>query len=185
MIIGLTAPAMTGKTTTAAALHGLLPYSTVLSIADPLYAMLATLMSGVGRAPDGECWADYLRDQRCKNTPLPVVGVTPRRCLQTLGAEWARQCVSEDLWCDIARRRLEGLQREGYQSMIIDDVRFANEAAMVRSMGGHVVRLHRPLAAAGAPQHGSEQMDFPACATVAMVPDDPAATAAAVLAVLL
>lgn len=32
----------------------------------------------------------------------------------------------------------------GHHGLVVTDVRYANEAAMLRNMGGHIVRVHRP-----------------------------------------
>jgi Domain of unknown function (DUF4406) len=73
-----------------------------------------------------------------------------RRLLQVLGVE-VRRKVAEDAWVQAAARAIDA----GDGDVVITDVRFANEAAWVRSRGGIVVRITRP-GVGPANQHESE-----------------------------
>lgn len=131
-ILGFCGPARAGKTTAACTIVGRFPGWNRLSFADPLRAMLAAL----GLTPDD-------MSER-KEQPMRMLGGrTPRYALQTLGTEWGRKLMCDDLWLRAAERRAFLLMGEG-QSVVFDDVRFDNEAAMIRGYGGHVVRLARP-----------------------------------------
>lgn len=61
-----------------------------------------------------------------------------RRLMQTLGTEGGRSALGENVWIDAALRR----GKPGHLN-IITDVRFANEAAAVRAVGGIIVRVNR------------------------------------------
>ena len=135
MLIGLHGRKRAGKDTVADFLtqrHRYARYALAGPIRDGLIAMLGTL--GVDRAAlDG---AD-------KELPLPVLGVSSRHLQQTLGTEWGRQLVHPDVWLMIARARVT--QIRGYTStIVITDVRFENEAAWMRMMGGAVWHIRRP-----------------------------------------
>jgi hypothetical protein len=143
-VIGFAGRAGAGKTTAAeaaAAAGG----GVVLGFADPLYAALAAAL-GVPVAT--------LHDRATKELPLPV-GKSPRQLLQTLGTEWGRQLVRADLWVWRARQRIEEAGRAGVPLVAICDVRFANEVAAIRELGGEVWWVHRPGLGEG--QHVSER----------------------------
>lgn len=61
-----------------------------------------------------------------------------RRLLQLLGTECGRECIGPDVWVDQWRALLPG---RGY--VIVDDVRFRNEAEAVVSGCGHLFELSR------------------------------------------
>lgn len=128
-LIGITGRARSGKDTVAnfivAAIGG---YR--YNFADPIRAMLAPL----GVDMSDPYW------QARKEEPVPALGVSPRRMMQTLGTEWGRQLINPDLWLIMARQRL---MQHGY-GMVISDVRFDNEAAWVRKHGGRIIHVFRP-----------------------------------------
>lgn len=63
-----------------------------------------------------------------------------RRLLQRMGTEAGRNIHGPDCWVNIARRKIEATTA----NVVLTDVRFPNEAAMVRELGGHVIRIDRP-----------------------------------------
>lgn len=64
---------------------------------------------------------------------------TPRLALQLMGTEAGRNVFGENLWSASAERRI--IQRE--QNTVITDVRFPNEIATIRKLGGLVVWVKR------------------------------------------
>ncbi len=70
--------------------------------------------------------------------------------MQTLGTEWGR-ALSPTLWVNVWARSLDGLER-----VVADDVRFDNEVAAVRELGGTVIEVQRPGLARLAGGHASE-----------------------------
>jgi hypothetical protein len=67
-------------------------------------------------------------------------GHSGRDLMRSLGTEWGRNIVGENVWIDVLFRELE---RSEAHLTIIDDVRFANEAQAIKSEGGIVVELIR------------------------------------------
>lgn len=63
-----------------------------------------------------------------------------RRLLQRMGTEAGRNIHGEDCWVNIARRKI----LVAYSDVVVTDIRFANEAAMIRELGGRIVRIERP-----------------------------------------
>ncbi len=57
--------------------------------------------------------------------------------MQTLGTEWGRT-LAPDLWVNAWCRSIVGLKR-----VVADDVRFDNEVAAVRALGGMVFEVRR------------------------------------------
>lgn len=98
------------------------------SFADPLRAMLVPL----GIDMSDPYW------QARKEDPIPALGVSPRRMMQTLGTEWGRELVNPDFWLLMAKQRL----LNNGPGMVVTDVRFPNEADWVRKHGLliHVLR---------------------------------------------
>jgi len=65
---------------------------------------------------------------------------TPRHAMQTLGTEWGRKCIGETFWTGLWVDTATGVIAKGGR-VVVDDCRFPNEAAEVRSLGGVVWQL--------------------------------------------
>ena len=106
-----------------------------LRFADPLKAMLRSL----GLKEDQI-------DGPLKEVPDALLGGhAPRWAMQSLGTEWGRRLISQDLWVNAVRRQIMDsyLARPDIR-IVIDDCRFPNEVALVRELGGEVWRIRRP-----------------------------------------
>jgi dephospho-CoA kinase len=77
-----------------------------------------------------------------------------RRLLQVMGTEVGREMFGETAWIDMVARQVSQ-----HEKVVITDVRFPNEAAFVRSVGGRVIRIER-LGNRPVNQHASEKLDF-------------------------
>ena len=130
-IIGIAGAARTGKSTAAMHLidsHGFAEYA----FAQPIKEMLR---AGFGLTDEQLFGAK-------KEEIIPWLGVSPRRLAQTLGTEWGRQLVADDVWLRLAWQWLGALPRYT-PGAVFSDVRFENEAAFIRHHGGTVVHLVR------------------------------------------
>jgi hypothetical protein len=130
-VIGLHGYAGVGKSTLAKELERL--GWTRISLSTPIKEML----KAIGLSED---------DLANKNSPPALAafnGKTTRYLLQTLGTEWGRNLVSPTIWVDLAAEKIKRLHMEGVCKVVIDDVRFPEEAEMVRSLGGSVVLIER------------------------------------------
>ena len=78
-----------------------------------------------------------------KEAIIPGIGVSARHMMQTLATEWGRACIHPDFWVMIARSKAQHIMNNG-RSVVIDDVRFPNEVAMIRDLGGELWRIERP-----------------------------------------
>jgi hypothetical protein len=80
-----------------------------------------------------------------------------RRLLQRLGTEAGRDIHGQDCWVNIARRKILATSN----NVVVTDIRFANEAAMIRDLGGVLIRVERP-GVGPVNEHVSEVMPFEA-----------------------
>jgi hypothetical protein len=138
VIIGLCGYAQSGKDTAAAHLvesHG---WARV-AFADPLREMMLELNPVVPMET-----GVYLRLRRLVETSgwdeakkNPEV----RRLLQALGTEAGRKVLGDDIWVDVAAKKIRKLFP---QNVVLTDVRFENEARMILGMKGRVIRIERP-----------------------------------------
>ena len=151
-IIALTGPKQVGKSTVATAIADSLDVEThILSFADPMRAMLQAM--GVDLLS--------LVDQSKKESPIAGIGKSARYLLQTLGTEWGRGLISEDIWLWSMQHRIDLSREQGAEVVVIDDCRFDNEADWIINEGGIVVLLSRDGFKYGSDNHASEQaIDF-------------------------
>jgi hypothetical protein len=132
-IIGLysTAP-QSGKSTVAQVISDEIA-AEVLPMAGPVKAVVHSFLEEAGI------------DWRClqKESVVEPFGVTLRSLYQTLGTEWGRECVHPDVWTHVWKRQAERRVLDGVP-VVVDDVRFPNEAQLVKDMGGIMWRVTRP-----------------------------------------
>lgn len=137
-IIGLSGAAGSGKSTAATYLierHGF----TLVKFAAPLKNMLRAI--GL---------TDYDIEGAGKHVSHPALcGQTPRHAMQTIGTEWGRHCIGDEFWVN-----LWGREARNHELVVCDDVRFENEATMIRSCGGRIIGLTGRGGIAG--NHASE-----------------------------
>ena len=145
IIIGIAGPAQSGKSTLAGEFRRLVEFRgqkyTEQPFAGPLKRMLASIGVDVS--------------DLSKNVPVPFLNgsVTPRVMMQTLGTEWGRSLLP-DLWLRVWRHELD----DSAHAVCVPDVRFDNEAEMIRSLGGLIVHVQRKPTTdmLAVPAHASE-----------------------------
>ena len=125
LTIGLYSPGPGhGKTTVAYALKN--RGFEIVSFAEPLRSMAYSLLMDLGLTP-GDAWRAL---HESKNDVIPSLGVSGRYLLRTLGTEWGRDLVHQELWLK------SWIARAGDTPLVVvDDVRFPNEAEMLRKRG--------------------------------------------------
>lgn len=116
-IIGITGAAGSGKDTVAEIIAGSGNGFVKRSFATPLKNMLKAL--GLN---------DEQLDGDLKEVVDERFGHTPRYMMQTLGTEWARNTIDPEIWVKAVFYTLESY-------VVLSDVRFDNEAEMVRDKG--------------------------------------------------
>lgn len=139
-VVGFCGRLGSGKTTAARELCKV--GFTRVRFAQPLKDMLAAL----------GC-SDAELDGEAKEVPSELLcGSTPRHAMQTLGTEWGRALIGDDLWVSAWRARASSCAL-----VVVDDVRFPNEVAAIHALGGVVVRIERPDAIGQGAVHTSEE----------------------------
>jgi len=86
----------------------------------------------------------------------PIEKMTPRKLLQLLGTECGRKIIHPNIWVNslmadyipymsgYSDRMTKEDMKELYPKWIITDVRFPNEANIIKSKGGLLIRVNRP-----------------------------------------
>jgi len=109
----------------------------------------------------GKCACCGVEDLGPDRLVLLPCFLTPRFALQRLGSEWARDCF-QDTWASYGLRLAKTLLSGGYvysgpqglqplqhdtpyKGVAFSDVRFLNEMTHIRSAGGLLLRVRRPV----------------------------------------
>ncbi|WP_144721191.1 hypothetical protein [Cellulosimicrobium sp. TH-20] len=66
-----------------------------------------------------------------------------RLFLQRLGTDGVRRIIGEDIWVDTLSERISKLLWDG-RDVVVTDVRFPNEARLIKRLSGFLVRVERP-----------------------------------------
>lgn len=74
--------------------------------------------------------------REAKEQLVPGYSFTWRQAAQTLGTEWGRN-LDQDIWLKCGEQFLDNCK----DSVVITDVRFENEAAMIRRRGGMILHI--------------------------------------------
>jgi len=82
--------------------------------------------------------------------------ISPRWAMRWWGTEYRRWQDGQDYWLYRAHETIEQLHRDGWRRIVITDVRFLNEAAFIKGLGGEVWRIRRQLADEASANHVSE-----------------------------
>lgn len=133
LIIGFTGKAGAGKSTAARILKEHAGFE-VVPFAAPLKAM---------------CRAFGLSAMEMtvhKEIPLACLnGKSARQFMQLLGTEFGRKLIGPDMWVEAWRAGLLEVLADqcGELRVVVDDVRFENEAAAIRAEGGFIVCIER------------------------------------------
>ena len=147
IIIGLCGKAYSGKTTAACFFErGLYERK---SFAKPLKDA-AIAMTGLDEK--------YFYDPDIKFETIPWIGKSPREILQLMGTNFVRQMINKDFWT--LRMEEELSKVELRRNIVIDDIRFRNEAALVKKLGGTTIKIQRNTGHEN-DGHESENIDFP------------------------
>lgn len=137
-VVGFTGFLEVGKSTAAdgviaAAVAAEIPVAK-FSFAEPGKRMLEL----IGVPP--EC----LRTEEGKRRPLPEFGgKTGRELMQTLMTDWGRVQVCPDLWVRVSAHMMPCAIASD-TLLVLDDIRFDNEAEVIAGLGGTIIEVTRP-----------------------------------------
>ena len=98
-------------------------------------------------------WQSYLEEHAEIQDRSGQSALTVRRVLQWWGTEY-RRAQDPDYWTRAWQRKVAQYDLQQIH-ILIDDVRFVNELAVVREVGGKIIKIDRPGFAAGG-NHSSE-----------------------------
>jgi len=130
--IGLMGPMGSGKSVVARILAGL-GYQRI-RFSNPLKNMLRSL------GLTTEHIEGSLKEEPCDL----LSGSTPRYCMQTLGANWAREMIDPDFWLNLWLFEIKKLEMDHkFSKVVSEDCRFPNEAEAIKSMGGEIWEIKR------------------------------------------
>lgn len=128
MIIGIMGRAGVGKDTFATVLiqraHNRNVHLQRKAFAAKLKQMLSVISDG--QVPD-------------KNK-VHWTGKTGRELMQTLGTDWGRNMVEDDIWINALMR-----EYSENQNWVVTDLRFPNECAAVKEKGGIIIKVTRDV----------------------------------------
>lgn len=131
-IVGITGLAGSGKSSVASFLTSNHDF-VIVKFADILKSMLRQL---------GLSEEELEGDRKGLPSKL-LLGRSPRYAMQTLGTEWGRQLLHENIWCEVWKRRARQLLATGIP-VVCDDCRFENEAHAIEDLGGELWSVSRP-----------------------------------------
>lgn len=123
-LIGLIGRARSGKSTVAKHLvdnYGFFRFA----FADPLKEMLMK----AGMCTYGELYANKTEQSRW--------------LMQKIGTDIFRKQIDELFWIKKAQEMIQGFIRDNHQKIVVEDIRFPNEAELVKEFGGTVIKLVR------------------------------------------
>lgn len=126
-LIGVTGAARAGKDTIAAYLVEKYNFDRY-SFASPIKTACNFIFGWDSRHSDGSL----------KEIVDLVWGISPRFAYQTLGTQWGRDIIRDDIWIVAAKEFIKKTDR-----VVISDVRFDNEAEMILNSGGVLVSVIR------------------------------------------
>lgn len=120
-----------------------------LAFATPLKLMLETLLQYANVSPGlvNQCLNGHRKDFALGT----LQAKSCRQAMQTLGTEWGRDLIGQDLWVDILFDHAQS-----YDKVVISDVRFDNEVVALRKHGGKLIRIDRGHSPSG---HASEYIE--------------------------
>lgn len=159
-LIGLYSPVpQSGKSTVAH--HLVMKGYRLVSFAAPIKKLVMHLLTELGYS-GGEAHRLVYSD---KEEIIPELRTTARHMMQTMGTEYGRQCIHPLLWLKCAEVELTPLLAAGLD-VVVDDVRFPNEADLLRGLGGELWRVERPgtvYETEHVSEGGLEDYDFDLC----------------------
>ena len=143
MIIGITGKKRSGKDTIADYLIDTRAFGGY-KFATPIKNAVADIF----------LWDDRWVNGEFKETVDPRWGISPRQAQQVMGTELFRERMPEvledfstligsDIWVKRFQYWYEGLPE--HFNVVVSDVRFKNEAAIITAMGGKIIRVKRDV----------------------------------------
>lgn len=158
MIIGFTGKAGVGKDTAANYLSGEYKNIFCVSFAGPLKAACRHIFNMTNEQMD---------DRTLKEKIDPRWGFSPRTALQFVGTDLLREQtyiiapeIDRSIWIKNMEQRINKIPAG--MTIVITDVRFADEMKFIKNRGGYVIRIVRDANDGTTHGHASEAQEFSA-----------------------
>lgn len=159
-VLGLTGFKQCGKSTLAKAVLEVAKSKgrngAIYSFAKPLKEVCHILFGG-----NEDNWYGDLKTERFIDWgfALGEAYSTPRRIMQTMGTEICRNHIAHNFWLLVANRYINDMEKnEQLDFVVIDDVRFDNEAQFITdTYNGTIARIQRVADTDITDQHVSER----------------------------
>lgn len=142
VIIGITGKKGSGKDTVAEFINGVcrdqIEQVAFVAFADPVREVCQTALG----LTHNQLTRRDLKEEKVRGKLY-----SPREAMQKVGTDMFRATFGEDIWVNIARDTIMSYYGD-YKYIVVTDVRFDNEAQMVKNLGGeiwHVCRDKNPL----------------------------------------
>lgn len=131
-LIGLAGMKGSGKTTAAETIQRNYFSYRVVNFADPLKEGVCAMFG----------WTlAVLNDPKLKETVDSRLGFSPRKAMQVIGTDAVRNILGERTWEKLLYSKLMELTASGHDKIIVGDIRFETEAALIRTLGGLVIHV--------------------------------------------
>ncbi len=158
-LVGLYSPApQCGKSTVARHLWQRYGYIRV-PFAETLKSMIRPMLGDMGLNPS-QIHTLENGDKTGEIHP-EFPGLTLRKLYQTIGTEWGRNLIHQELWIKIWKLKVQNYFKTGAR-VVVEDVRFQNEFNCVDTLGGEMWAIGRKVAVEKYKStHASESMNVP------------------------
>lgn len=150
-LIGITGKAGSGKDTVGCALQSEYGLGiTKLSFATRLKEMVAAMLDVPYEMLEGVTELS----RKWREEPFADIGKSPRELMLSLGTEWGRDMVHNDVWVRLVNDQFHNLIGGAF----LTDIRFDNEAEWIKTAGGVVIETRKigGNLQVGDPRHRSE-----------------------------
>jgi hypothetical protein len=117
-----------------------------VKFAAPIYSMIRELANNVFLESHPLLLDDDIESYITginKETPWPIIGLSTRQLMQSLGTDWARDMIDKSFWVKVAEPKLVMAQRHNFD-VAISDLRFPSEIDMLRRHNAIIIRIDRP-----------------------------------------
>ena len=136
-LIGLSGKKQAGKSTVADLIESKDESFCRMSFADPVKRQVTTLLRSFGLSKERIGYYSTT----AKEEIIPEIGQSFRYLCQTIGTDWGRNLVCDDIWLRIAKIEMES--NVFFSNFVFDDVRFRNEVELIQSLDGKVYWIQR------------------------------------------
>lgn len=155
-LVGLTGRKGSGKSTFAAELAKQFPFHVNLAFADAVRSVSLAVFGSAYRTHEEKDAVDAFWQERLGDN-----WATGRKILQHVGTEVFRNGIHNKIWLFVMERRMLELMAKTKGDhpkplVTVDDIRFDNEAEMIRELGGTIIRMVNTNHGENTDSHASE-----------------------------